>query len=201
MGFSGGKGGAPQSVQHPAISGLQIQTSALGKAIQLAYGASRAGESGAAASPAFAAAAPHAVFPATGRRACGIALKSPYHYQTGVAIGLCEGPIAGVNTIYANRQVRPHSISRFPSAAKLGLGRGDSALVGRRRHASQLDALTNTRNGLCLELQFAMPLAPRGGVLPRKYSSTSPHRRKYLRTRIKRAAAYQSTLSFTVASE
>src|SRR5216684_2700768 len=41
MGFSGGKSGAPQARQHPAISGLQIQTSAIGKAIPLIYGATR----------------------------------------------------------------------------------------------------------------------------------------------------------------
>ena len=31
--------------------------------------------------------------------------STTYTYQTGVAIGLCEGPIAGVNTVYANKQV------------------------------------------------------------------------------------------------
>src|SRR5260370_39795902 len=41
MSFSGGKSGAPQARQHPAISGLQIQTSAIGKAIPLIYGATR----------------------------------------------------------------------------------------------------------------------------------------------------------------
>src|SRR5260370_20388521 len=111
MNFSGGKGGAPQARQHPAISGLQIQTSAIGKAIPLIYGATRIagnliwyGDFKATA---------HASSPPGGGKGGvaggggkgGSGGSTTYTYQTGVAIGLCEGPIAGVNTVYANKQV------------------------------------------------------------------------------------------------
>lgn len=118
MGFSGGKSGAPQAQQHPAISGLQIQTSALGKAIPLVYGSTRIagnliwyGDFKAIA---------HASSPPGGGKGGvaggggkgGSGGSTTYTYQTGVAIGLCEGPIAGINTVYANKQVMtPASLS------------------------------------------------------------------------------------------
>ncbi len=118
MGFNGGKSGAPQAKQHPAVSGLQIQTSALGKAIPIVYGATRIagnlvwyGD--------FKATAHQSAPPGGGKGGVvggggkgGSAGSATYTYQTGVAIGLAEGPIAGVNTVYANKQVMtPASLS------------------------------------------------------------------------------------------
>src|SRR5579883_1368547 len=118
MGFNGGKSGAPQAKQHPAVSGLQIQTSALGKAIPIVYGATRIagnlvwyGD--------FKATAHQSAPPGGGKGGVvggggkgGSGGSATYTYQTGVAIGLAEGPIAGVNTVYANKQVMtPASLS------------------------------------------------------------------------------------------
>ena len=100
-----------QAQQQPAVSGLQIQTSSLGKAIPLVYGATRI--AGNLIWYGDFAAIPHQSAPpsagkggvAGGGGKGGSGGSTTYTYQTGLAIGLCEGPIAGVSTVYANKQV------------------------------------------------------------------------------------------------
>src|SRR5271163_594890 len=100
-----------QAQQQPAVSGLQIQTSSLGKAVPLVYGATRI--AGNLIWYGDFAAIPHqAAPPSSGKGGVsggggkgGSGGSTTYTYQTGLAVGLCEGPIAGVATVYANKQV------------------------------------------------------------------------------------------------
>lgn len=98
----------PQARQQAAVSGLQLQSSAYGKVLPIVYGTTRI--------------APNLIwygdFTATpqststggGKGAAGGGGGGKgggggtyYIYSTAVALGLCEGPINGVGTIYVNK--------------------------------------------------------------------------------------------------
>lgn len=109
MGFFGG--GKSKTTMPAAVSGLQLQSSTQGLPVQLVYGTTRV--------------APNLIwygdFVATQQQsAAGSGGKGGvggggggkgggggggYVYQTAVAMALCEGPIRGVGSVYANKQV------------------------------------------------------------------------------------------------
>ena len=117
-----GSSSKPQAQQQPALSGLNIQTSTYAKVIPLVYGTTRI--------------APNLIwygdFVATphnsgsgggggkggvvggGGGKGGGGGTTTYTYTASVALGLCEGPIAGVGTVWASRTET--------SLAALGLG-------------------------------------------------------------------------------
>jgi len=111
MSSFGGKGGGSQAAQTPAAAGLQIQTSVLGNAITLLYGATRIagnliwyGD--------FQAIAHQSTPPGGGKGGVtggggksGSGGTTTYSYTTGVAIGLCEGPISNIGQIFSDKQV------------------------------------------------------------------------------------------------
>jgi hypothetical protein len=117
-----GSSSKPQAQQQPALSGLQIQTSAYGKVIPLVYGTTRiapnliwygdfvatphnSGSSGGGGKGA-------AV--GGGGKGGGAGGTTTYTYTASVALGLCEGPIAGIGTVWASKTET--------SLAALGLG-------------------------------------------------------------------------------
>jgi hypothetical protein len=100
---------ATQATQSPAISGLSLQTSAEGNALPLVYGTTRI-------SPNLIwygdfLAIPHNSNPAGagkggvggGGGGKGGGGSVSYTYQTAVAMGLCEGPIAGIGAVWADK--------------------------------------------------------------------------------------------------
>src|SRR5579872_1712867 len=100
-----------QAKQHPAVSGLQIQTSAYGKVIPIVYGTTRLapnliwyGD--------FQAIAHQSSPPSSGKG--GVAGGSggkggggatTYTYTAAVMLGLCEGPIEGLGQAWASKEV------------------------------------------------------------------------------------------------
>ena len=127
--FGGSK--QPQAQQQPAISGLQIQTSAYGKVIPLVYGTTRIapnliwyGD--------FAAIA-HTSNPSGGGgkggggggggggKGGGASGNTTYSYQAAVALGLCEGPIGGIGAACASKT------ETSPAALGLSLFDGEDA--------------------------------------------------------------------------
>lgn len=103
--FAGAKS---QASQQAAVSGLQLQSSAYGKVIPIVYGTTRI--------------APNLIwygdFVATPQQSSGggagkgggggggkSGSSGSYVYQTAVALGLCEGPIAGVGNVYLDKTV------------------------------------------------------------------------------------------------
>jgi hypothetical protein len=117
-----GNSSKPQAQQQPALSGLQIQTSAYGKVIPLVYGTTRiapnliwygdfvatahnSGNSGGGKG---------GVVGGGGGKGGGGSGTTTYTYTASIALGLCEGPIAGVGTVWASKTET--------SLAALGLG-------------------------------------------------------------------------------
>jgi len=109
MSFGGGKGGSSQAAQTPAASGLDIQTSVLGRAVALCYGATRVagnliwyGD--------FVAIPQNSTPPGGGKggigggKGGGTGAQS-FVYRTGAAIALGEGPIAGIGQIFVDKQL------------------------------------------------------------------------------------------------
>ncbi len=115
-GIFGGTAKQPQAQQQPAVSGLQVQTSAYGKVIPLVYGTTRiapnliwygdfvaiahttnngggggGGKGGVAGGG------------GGGGKNGGGSSSTTYTYQAAVALGLCEGPIAGIGTVWASK--------------------------------------------------------------------------------------------------
>jgi hypothetical protein len=100
-------GSGSQASQVTAVSGLQLQSSAYGKVIPIVYGTTRI--------------APNLIwyghFVATPQASSGGGAgkggggggkggsASSYVYQTAVALGLCEGPVAGVGSVYLDKSV------------------------------------------------------------------------------------------------
>lgn len=111
MGAGGGKGGSAQAAQTPAASGLDIQTSVLGRAVALVYGMTRV--AGNLIWYGDFAAIPHQSSPPGGGKGGvvggggkgGSGGSTTFTYQTGVAIGLGEGPIVGVPRVFVDKQV------------------------------------------------------------------------------------------------
>jgi hypothetical protein len=117
-----------QAKQQPALTGLQVQTSAYGKVIPLVYGTTRIapnliwyGDF---------VATPHSSAPSGGGgkgagggggggKGGGGGGSTTYTYSAAVALGLCEGPIAGIGTVWASQTET--------SLAALGLGLFDGA--------------------------------------------------------------------------
>ncbi|HEY1503350.1 MAG TPA: phage tail protein [Stellaceae bacterium] len=116
-----GSSSKPQAQQQPALSGLKIQTSAYGKVIPLVYGTTRI--------------APNLIwygdFVATPHNSGGSGgggkggvvggggkggggSTTTFTYTASVALGLCEGPISGIGTVWSNKIET--------SLAALGLG-------------------------------------------------------------------------------
>src|SRR6185312_15404860 len=104
-----GSSSKPQAQQQPALSGLKIQTSTYAKVIPLVYGTTRIapnliwyGDF---------VATPHneggggggggkgGVVGGGGGKGGGGGGTTTYTYSAAVALGLCEGPIAGVGTV------------------------------------------------------------------------------------------------------
>ncbi len=99
--------GKSQAAQQAAVSGLQLQSSAYGKAIPIVYGTTRV--------------APNLIwygdFVATPQNSSGGAGKGgatgggknggggSYTYQTSFEFGICEGPINGIGTVYLSNSV------------------------------------------------------------------------------------------------
>ncbi|HEV8015207.1 MAG TPA: phage tail protein [Stellaceae bacterium] len=101
-----------QAHQQPALSGLQVQTSAYGKVIPIVYGTTRIapnliwyGDF---------VATPHTSNPSSGGGKGGVTGggggkggggggNTTYTYSAAVALGLCEGPIASVGTVWASK--------------------------------------------------------------------------------------------------
>src|SRR5579875_1348490 len=117
----------PQAKQQPAVSGLQIQTSAYGKVIPLVYGTTRLapnliwyGD--------FQAIAHQSSPPSSGKGGVtggsggkgGGGGSTTYAYTAAVMLGLCEGPIEGLGTAWASKEVT--------TPAALGLSVFDGAL-------------------------------------------------------------------------
>ena len=107
----GGSSSKPQAQQQPALSGLKIQTSAYGKAIPLVYGTTRIapnlmwyGDF---------VATPHNSGGGGGGGKGGVVGggggkgggggTTTYTYSASIALGLCEGPIAGVASVWASK--------------------------------------------------------------------------------------------------
>src|SRR5487761_668469 len=101
-----------QAKQHPAVSGLQIQTSAYGKVIPLVYGTTRLapnliwyGD--------FQAIAHQSSPPSSGKGGVaggsggkgGGGGSTTYTYQAAVMLGLCEGAIQGLGQAWASKEV------------------------------------------------------------------------------------------------
>ncbi len=110
MGGLTGKGGASQAATNTRAAGLQIQTSVLGAAVPLIYGATRvagnviwAGDFKAIAHQSSAGGGGKGGVVGGGGKGGGGGVT--YTYQTGLAIALGEGPIAGVNTVYVDKNV------------------------------------------------------------------------------------------------
>ena len=118
-----GSSSKPQAQQQPALSGLQIQTSTYGKVIPLVYGTTRiapnliwygdfvatphnSGSSGGGGKG--------GVVGGGGGKGGGSGGTTTYTYTASIALGLCEGPIAGVGTVWASKTET--------SLAALGLG-------------------------------------------------------------------------------
>ena len=116
-----GSSSKPQAQQQPALSGLQIQTSAYGKVIPLVYGTTRiapnliwygdfvatphnSGNSGGGGKG--------GVVGGGGKGGGGG--TTTFTYTVSVALGLCEGPIDGIGTVWASKTET--------SLAALGLG-------------------------------------------------------------------------------
>ncbi len=106
-----GSSKTPQAQQQPAVSGLQIQTSAYGKVIPIVYGTTKIapnliwyGDFQAI---------PHQSSPSGGGGKGGVGGGGggkgggggnvTYTYQASVALGLCEGPIAGIGAAWASK--------------------------------------------------------------------------------------------------
>jgi hypothetical protein len=122
-----GSSSKPQAQQQPALSGLQIQTSAYGKVIPLVYGLTRIapnliwyGDFVATAhtSNPSGGGGKGAVTGGGGGKGGGGG-STTYTYSAAVALGLCEGPIGGVGTVWASKTET--------SLAGLGLGFFDGA--------------------------------------------------------------------------
>lgn len=95
-----------QASQQAAVSGLQLQSSAYGKALPVVYGTTRIppnliwyGDFIATAQQAASAGGKGAGGGGGGKGGSG----TSYTYQTAVALGLCEGPVLGVGLVYANK--------------------------------------------------------------------------------------------------
>lgn len=101
-----------QAKQHPAVSGLQIQTSAYGKVIPIVYGTTRLapnliwyGD--------FQAIAHQSSPPSSGKGGVtggsggkgGAGGATTYTYTAAVMLGLCEGPIQGLGQAWASKEV------------------------------------------------------------------------------------------------
>lgn len=108
-----------QAQQQPSVSGLQIQTSAYGKVVPLVYGTTRIAPNLVWYGD-FAAIAHNSsprgggkggVTGGGGKNGGG---TTTYTYQAAVALGLCEGPIAGIGLAWASKTQT--------SLAALGLG-------------------------------------------------------------------------------
>src|SRR5690349_12531113 len=105
-----GSSSKPQAQQQPALSGLAIQTSAYGKVIPLVYGTTRLapnliwyGDF---------VATPHNSGSSGGGGKGGVAGgggkgggggTTTFTYTASVALGLCEGPIDSVGTVWASK--------------------------------------------------------------------------------------------------
>lgn len=117
MSFLFGGGGAPQSKQTPALSGVQFQTSVYGKCIPIVYGTNRlapnviwygdfkvkkhhitAGKGG-------------VVGGSGGGKGGGSGVT--YTYKTSVAYGICEGPIQGYGNVYIDKNVTTTAAQGF----------------------------------------------------------------------------------------
>lgn len=100
-----------QAKQQPALTGLQVQTSAYGKVIPIVYGTTRIapnliwyGDF---------VATPHNSSASSGGGKGGVtgggggkgggSGSTTYTYSAAVALGLCEGPIAGIGTVWASQ--------------------------------------------------------------------------------------------------
>src|ERR1700761_4820310 len=101
-----------QAQQQPALSGLQVQTSAYGKVIPIVYGTTRIapnliwyGDF---------VATPHTSNSSSGGGKGGVtgggggkggggSGSTTYTYSAAVALGLCEGPIAGIGNVWASK--------------------------------------------------------------------------------------------------
>jgi hypothetical protein len=107
-----GSSSKPQAQQQPALSSLPIQTSAYGKVIPLVYGTTRiapnliwygdfvatphnSGSSGGGGKG--------GVVGGGGGKGGGGDGTTTYTYTASVAFGLCEGPIAGIGTVWATK--------------------------------------------------------------------------------------------------
>jgi hypothetical protein len=107
-----GSSSQPQAQQQPAISSLPIQTSAYGKVIPLVYGTTRlapnliwygdfvatphnSGSSGGGGKG--------GVVGGGGGKGGGGDGTTTYTYSASIALGLCEGPITGIGTVWATK--------------------------------------------------------------------------------------------------
>lgn len=106
-------GGAKmQSRQAPAISGLQIQSSAFGKAIPLCYGTNKLAPNlmwygdfkSIAQNSSAGSGGKGGVGGGGGGKGGGGAVT--YIYQTAVMMGACEGPIVGFGNVYVDKNVK-----------------------------------------------------------------------------------------------
>ncbi|HEY3919461.1 MAG TPA: phage tail protein [Stellaceae bacterium] len=117
-----GSSSKAQAQQQPAISGLQIQTSAYGKVIPLVYGTTRIAPNLIWYGDFLA--TPHSSGSSGGGGKGGVtgggggkgggSSSTTYTYSAAVALGLCEGPIAGIGAVWASQSET--------SLAALGLG-------------------------------------------------------------------------------
>ena len=110
MAFGGGKGDSSQAAQTPAASGLDIQTSVLGRAVALCYGATRV--AGNLIWYGDFQAIPQSSTPPgggkggiTGGGKGGGSGANGFDYKTGAAIALSEGPISGIGQAFVDKQV------------------------------------------------------------------------------------------------
>jgi hypothetical protein len=107
-----GSSSQPQAQQSPALTGLKIQTSAYGKVIPLVYGTTRIApnliwygdfvatphNSGGGGSG-----GKGGVVGGGGGKGGGGGGTTTYTYSASIALGLCEGPISGVGTVWASK--------------------------------------------------------------------------------------------------
>src|SRR5579862_9092785 len=112
-----------QAQQQPAVAGLQIQTSAYGKVIPIVYGTTRIApnliwygdfQAIAHSSNPTGGGGKGAGGGGGGGGKGGGGGSVTYTYQAAVALGLCEGPIGGIGTVWASKTQT--------SLAALGLG-------------------------------------------------------------------------------
>jgi len=113
-----------QAKQQPALSGLQVQTSAYGKVIPIVYGTTRIapnliwyGDFVATphnSSPSGGGGGKGGVAGGGGGKGGSSGGTTTYTYSAAVALGICEGPIAGIGAVWASKTET--------SLAALGLG-------------------------------------------------------------------------------